>query len=88
MLNVVTHEVASRLKDSKQEILKQPTVLTIQVRTHRTILIIRTDLLNLFKETAAVYCCGIMQVQRLWTLNVEIDQASFVILYYNQQLHN
>ena len=61
MLNVVTHEVASRLKDSQRESLQEPTILRIHVRTHETILIIRTDLLNLLRETAAVYCCGIMQ---------------------------
>ena len=61
MLNVVTHKVASRLKDSQQERLKEPTVLRFQVRTHKTTLIVRTELLNLIRETAAVYCCGIMQ---------------------------
>ena len=66
MLNVVTHKVASWHKDSQQERLKEPTLLRIQVRTHMTILIIRTDLSNLFRETAVVYCCVIMKTPKMF----------------------
>ena len=54
MLNVVAHKAAPRL----QKRIKEPTVLRIQIRTLENILIIRADLLNQFREIAAVYCCG------------------------------